>query len=553
MKTTCRDPRHFLFLALAVLAVSGSEAACGTVDLGLGRQARSSPNDPAIRLAATNAWQAAESLERCHRYVQGWLAHADPVTGLIPRNLKEGGDYWNGRDAAADNYPFMVLTAALTDRPLLRGRLHDMLRTEQRVTARVDRLADDYSFSKRGWRRDQVDLEAIIFESAEYVKDGLIPLTEWLGPSPWSARMIELVDDIWKNARVPTPFGALPTLNFEVNGDLLQAGARLYWFTGDPKYLDWSLRLGDYYLLGTNHPTRDRDELRLRDHGCEVVNGLTELYVALQHARPEKAAAYRAPLHAMFDQILRLARNEHGMLYDSFNPQTGAHSQGICDTWGYVYDGFYTLYLVDGVSAYREATRLALGNLQAHYRNYAWERQSADGYADSIEGAINLYNREPMATTAAWIDSEIRVMWAKQQPDGVVEGWHGDGNFARTSVLYALWKTQGLHVEPWRPDVRLGATRDGEALCVVIAADHPWKGRVRFDRARHRENLRLPLDYPRINQFPEWFVVLPEKRYRLEDPTQGKPRRLSSAALRRGVALKLEPGTETHWRIETDR
>lgn len=210
------------------------------------------------------------------------------LAGLIPRNLTDSQDYWNGRDAAADNYPFMVLTAALTDRPLLEGRLLDMLRTEQRLTARVDRLADDYSFSKKGWRREPLDLDATIFDSAEYVKDGLIPLTEWLGPSPWSERMIGLVDDIWKNARVETPQGLLPTLNFEVNGDLLQTGARLYGFTGQPKYLDSTVRLGDYYLLGTNHPTRDRTELRLqadceaggpRSHGGEG-QGLSELHQA---------------------------------------------------------------------------------------------------------------------------------------------------------------------------------------------------------------------------------------------------------------------------------
>ncbi|MCB1128099.1 MAG: hypothetical protein KDM81_16520, partial [Verrucomicrobiae bacterium] len=101
------------------------------------------------------------------------------------------------------------------------------------------------------------------------------------------------MDDIWKHAAVDTPFGKIPTLNFEVNGDLLQGCSRLYWFTGDPKYLDWAIRLGDYYLLGDHHPTRDLDDLRLSDHGCEVVNGLSELYVAVSHVRPAKKAAYR--------------------------------------------------------------------------------------------------------------------------------------------------------------------------------------------------------------------------------------------------------------------
>ena len=76
---------------------------------------------------------AAEGLSRCRRYVDGWLRHADPASGLIPRNLDRDRDIWNAMDSAAANYPFMVLTAALTDRPLFEGRMLDMLRTENVV------------------------------------------------------------------------------------------------------------------------------------------------------------------------------------------------------------------------------------------------------------------------------------------------------------------------------------------------------------------------------------------------------------------------------------
>ena len=505
--------------------------------------ASTAPKDHFFRQAERNARLAAEAFYRCHRYVEGWLAHADPATGLIPRNLKESRDFWNGRDSAADNYPFMVLTAALTDRPLMEGRLLDILHTEERLTARVDRLADDYSFSKKGWRREKLDLEATIFDSAEYVKDGLIPLTEWLGPSPWSKRMIALLDDIWKNAGIETPFGRIPTLNIEVCGDLLQAGARVYWFTGDRKYLDWTLRLGDYFLLGTNHPTRDQDKLRLRDHGCEVINGLAELYLATKYARPEKAAAYQQPIHEMLDRILAVGRNEHGMFYDWVNPKSGEHSTGLCDTWGYDLDGFYTVYLLDQTVAYREAARKALGNLEAFYTNYDWENGSADGDADSIESGINLYNREPIASTAQWIDSETRVMWAKQQPDGIIEGWHGDGNFARTSIMYALWKTQGVHIEPWRADVRVGAVLKNGTLYVSLAADQPWKGRLFFDRPRSKDYLHLPLDYPRINQFAEWFTVETGSRYRVGIGNR-RPRTLSGRGLVGGMPVKLDAAGE---------
>ena len=51
--------------------------------------------------------------------------------------------------------------------------------------------------------------------------------------------------------------------------------------------------------------------------------------------------------------------------------------------------------------------------------------------------------------------------------------------------MYALWKTQGTSVQPWRADVRFGAVRKGETLTVVLVADEPWKGRLVFDRPRH--------------------------------------------------------------------
>ena len=519
-------------------------------DTPLPSPARPAPDpaaEAAFRRAEENARRANEALFRCRRFVDGWLAHADPATGLTPRNLTGSRDTWNGRDSAADNYPFMVLTCALTDRALFEGRMLEMLRTETRLTCRIDRLPDDYSFSKKGWRREKPDLDSIIFDGAEYVKDGLLPITEWLGPSPWSERAVGIIDDIWKNAGIETPFGKIPTLNFEVNGDLLQACARLFWFTGDRKYLDWAVRLGDYYLLGDHHPTRDLKDLKLGDHSCEVINGLSELYVAVRHAAPEKKRAYEKPIHEMYARILEIARNEHGLLYLQVDTRTGTpRGKALTDNWGYNYDGLYTAYLVDGTEAYREAVRKTLGNLKEHYTGQGGMCQSntADGYADSIEGAITLINREPVPSAAEWIDAEIRTMWARQKPDGVIEGWHGDGNSARTSIMYALWKSQGITLHPWREDVRLGAERKGDALCISLYSREPWKGRLVFDKARHRLHLRLPMDYPRINQFPEWFVAVEGRSYTLEDAAGAKST-LSGRQLQEGLPLELKGGAET--------
>ena len=499
--------------------------------------------EAAFLLAEINSRQAAEAFFRSRRFIDGWLKHADAKTGLIPRNLGRNRDFWNAKDAAADNYPFMVITSEMTDRPLFEGRMLDMLRTETRLTCRIGRMPDDWSFTKQDFVDAQPNLGRIIFGSSEYCKDGLLAVTEWLGPCPWTDRMLGILDDLWQHAPVETPRGKIPSTSTEINGEMLQVLCRAYWMTGDKKYLRYALRIGDYYLLGDHHPTRDMDSLRLIAHGGEILSGLCELYVTAHFADPQKKEAYRQPVHEMLERILQVGTNRHGMVYTSIHPKTGAHDRRICDTWGYTYNGYYSVYLVDKTEAYRQAVLKALGNLNEHYRDYGWEGGSNDGYADSIESALNLYNREAVPSVAEWMDHEIRYMFGRQKPDGVIEGWHGDGNSARTWLLYALWKTQGLTARPWRADLRFGATRRDDELLIHLVADKPWDGRVVFDVPRHQVCLKLPIDYPRLNQFPEWFTAQEGKQYTVRNLADDSHREFTGRQLRDGVPVTLEPGS----------
>lgn len=506
-------------------------------------QSSESENEAAFNQAATNGVLFNEGLERCRRFVTGWLEQADSETGLIPRNLEESADIWNAKDAAADNYPFMVLTSALTDQPLFEGKMMDMLRTETELTSRWDALPDTYSFVKNAFITEQIDTADIMFGSSEYIKDGLLPLTEWLGASPWSERMISILDDMWKHAPIETPYRNIVSTNVEVNGEMLQTLARIYWMTGNQKYLDWAIRLGDYYLLNDHPPTQNFESLRLRDHGCEIVSGLCELYATVHYAEPEKKQSYKKPLHTMLDKILEVGRNEHGLFYNVVNPQTGeVLNEGIADNFGYTLNGFYTVYQLDSVEAYREATLKALNSLNEHYRNFDWENGSSDGYADAVEGALNLYNREPVASVAQWLDSETQVMWAMQQESGIIEGWHGDGNFARTTIMYCLWKSQGVTVAPWRSDIRLGAIRESNDLLISLTVDKDWEGKLVFDSPRHQTVMNLPTDWPRINQFPEWFTARKDYQYELTDINRDSPEVYTGEQLQNGILLNAEPG-----------
>ncbi|RPJ03437.1 MAG: hypothetical protein EHM31_00790, partial [Candidatus Aminicenantes bacterium] len=94
--------------------------------------AAAAPDDPRA-LAEKNAAASRLAVMFCRRFAQGWLVHADARSGLIPRNLT-GDAYWNARDAAADNYPFIVLTAHVLDDPYLKETARTMLAREDKLT-----------------------------------------------------------------------------------------------------------------------------------------------------------------------------------------------------------------------------------------------------------------------------------------------------------------------------------------------------------------------------------------------------------------------------------
>ena len=502
-----------------------------------------SVRDPKVEMARQNGYLVNEAFSRSRNYLNGWLEHRDPVSGLIPRYVNNK-DYlwWNAQDCAADNYVFMVLTAATTDEVLFKGTMRDMLEAERRLTSRLGACPATYSFIKQDFLEDEADTSNVIFGSAEYMKDGLLPLTEWLGVSPWSERMLEILDDLHKLTTVTTKIsgeygGGVPEI--EINGDMLQILSRAYWFTGKKEYLDWAIEIADYYLLTRMHPNKS-NKLRLRDHGCEIIQGLCELYATLHYADPVKKEKYKKPLYALLDRILDKGRNSDDFFYNEFNPKKGTIIDSrLADTWGYNMNGFYGVFLLDQKKEYLDAVTKLLDNLHK-YKNYKWEGENADGYADAIESALNLNNRLNRADVADWIDSEIKVMWRMQHPDGIIQGNNADGNFARTSIMYALWKTQGVTVRPWNPGIYFGAVKNDNGITLNITAETDWDGLLLFDRKRHKENLKLPYDWPRINQFPEWFTAEPGKNYTLKINDLEKS--YKGETLQKGVYLKLNKG-----------
>ena len=510
--------------------------------------------------ARANGEQFERAVRASRRLLHAWLAHADRETLLLPDRPTGDRNAWvyTPHNSGADLYPYLILTAQLTDPDLYRGRMLEMLRNEVRFTTVTRSLPADLTFSTRATGPPTV------FGAAEYAKDGLIAVSEYLGRTPWFYRMVDMIADAMIEAPVTTRFGALPAPDAETNGEYLQALVRIAAMTGDPRFLEWARRIGDAYVhevlpASGGVPGFKWDfaagsgerRLRLRDHGNETIVGLVML-LALEHQLgSERARTYRPAIERMLDRVLASA-NPDGLLYNEVHVDTlEPLDRRLSDNWGYVYGAVYGYYQVTGEERYRDAVRRVLRQLPK-YRNHVWEPRndpalplgSFDGYADAIEGAIYLAAREPVPEALDWIDSEMEVMLRMQRADGHIEDWYGEGNFNRTALLYAYMKSQGVRPERWEPGVKVGASRDGARL--LLHLDMPAPRRIQFDFARHRRVLNFQQNWVRLNEFPEWFTVEENHLYRLKPLSPGGATTtwLGSELI---AGIELAPGS---WTVE---
>ncbi len=521
--------------------------------------AQPATGDAIIKLAARNAKQASEALRRSNLTMHAWLKRADPVTGLLPRTGTNPN--WVVRDSAADLYPFMVIASRFTDPDLYFGEMRDILRRENLQTRRVDRLSDDLQPGGKGFVTPTIDLDSIIFGSSEYAKDGLIPITEILGETPWYYRMLGITEDIIARAPYKSRFGQLPANSAEINGNMLQVLSRLYWKTGNEKFLNQVIAIADFYFLEMLPKTgylpaftwdfeknqAARSMFSFSDHGNEIVGGVSEAYVLVKYKRPEKARQYREPFLKMMDRLLEVGRNADGVWVMAVEVPTGkvttAHH---AHCWGYMFNAVYTAYLVTGEEKYRQAVRQAIEGVTRNPiylfdETGSGRRWGSNAYSDSLEGALVLLNRMPDQQAEDAVDAAARKFFDRQKPDGIIEDWYGDGNFIRTSIMYAFRKSEGVYLTNWNPSVYLGAARNGEKLVLHLSAEGTWKGRLCFDHPRHRDHWNMALNYPRLNEWPEWFTVEHDSIYQVQ-VENGTPRDYIGSDLISGIPLSAHMG-----------
>lgn len=535
----------------------------------LQEKARREAAGDAPGVARVNAVLAGEAFARAARVVRIWLDRRDRRTSLLPRSLAPEGQVWVYEDTGADLFGHLAIGTTLLE-PWRQTEILTTLAAERRLGPT---LPDDVALPS-GARQAQTLAERT-FGAAEYAKDGLLPALERLGRDPWLGRLIELTDAILAEASVPTPRGLIPADSTEVNGDVLQVLARLAWATGDARYAEAAERIALAYLgvlpttrylpphrwdFMANEPL-ERRRFRLSDHGNEVLPGLIEWHLLETLRGAPKASAHREPIRRMLDRLLEKGRNDDGLWFRVVEIPSGrVEQEGLTDNWGYLLQAYLTAAIIeqqapDGdlarAAEYRRAARQALQALP-RYRYYAWQQGEMDGYADAVESALYVLHElrdEDIDEAARWLDEQIAVLYGFQQADGRVGDDYLDGNFVRSTLLYALWQTQGLTLAPWREDVLVGAAPEGSCLVISVSSAEPWEGRLVFDTPRHRLYLRAPIDYPRLNEWPEWFVAEPEHSYTVRDLTTGAAADWAGETLAAGLPLQLDGGVERQLRV----
>ncbi len=514
--------------------------------------------------AMLNAALGQEAFQRAYRALKAWQTSRDPATGLLPWALAKHYQEWDVNRIGANLYSHLLIASLYLDPD--HATSWQQIVDYERQTCGVMPCSLEFGTGEI----IEADLDSLIRGASEYTRDGLLTVSERFGPGPWFDRMVEGVAAILDAAYVETQAGAIPANSTEVNGAQLQILSRLYWRTRDERYLQAAERIAEAYLFGVlpangglptdywdfaagrplPEDTRFRPEaesiagvypFRLSDHGGEIISGLTELYFVERLLERPQADRYRQPLQDFLDRLLTTGRTEeglwvHSVVVDTLEP----FDAGLSDTWGYNLSGLHTFDLAEGTQRYAaEIERIMRAVATKH--SIDWEGDRADGYADTVESMLYLLPWFDIPEAHRWVDDEVEVMFLKQRFDGFVEGWFLDGNFVRTALMYAQYKTQGLVLSPWSEGVQLGAALDraGGTLYVYLAAQEDWQGRLRFDAPRHRTIWNMPIEYPRVNGLPEWYVVGPENTYQISDLDSGQTALYAGQELVDGLPVVL--------------
>lgn len=525
--------RHAVLALVLVATISAPLAARGAAVA----------DDPWATARARGAAYA-DCARNARRLLQGWL----DVKRDLKTQLYSWGRAWDYHNEAADHYSSLVLIARCVAPEHIQpgGPLHQTLVSMQRLCSTPSGIPTAYDL-----RTHKPGKPASLAALSEWLRDGLIRICENLGTdNDWYRELVRLTDAMLAEAdRRGGPHKAFS--GHEPAGHMLQTLARLHAMSGDERYLAAAEAIADPWLLGSQDWVRS---IRFGDHGCELVPGLAELFALECQLKRPKARAYREPMQKLLDRIL--ATGAH--------PDSGLFRRGSAqppDTWGYVLFSYDCFDRGTGGSRYRDAIVKPLRWLAANRARYPelkaslwpWST-SSDNWSDSYESFIVLWNRyRDVPDAFAWLDWATRQHIHRRHPDrrfGPFTGGHFDGSTGRTLCLHAMLCSQGVRAFPFAEGLRLGAVQQEGELFLLLGADEPWAGHLRLDGPRTRHG-RATIDWARVNEMPQWFVVQPRGRYAVtiggDPPASFSGRQLIEGHLR----LAVPPGAPRRIRIRS--
>jgi len=510
--------------------------------------------------AKTNGRIYAECARCAERILTGWLeCKRDPETHLYSR----GGE-WNYQDEAADHYSSLVVMAHHL-RPEWNepgGALHTTLVQSVRLCTTENGLPARYDLQNK--KRGAVDVSAI----AEWLRDGLLRIAELLGTdNDYYRELTRLTDALLAEAERRGISSLLK--DSEDEGNVLQVLARLAAMSGQTRYLEAAESIADRYLLAD--PLQKLASYNFVDHGCELVPGLSELFVIESKLNRPRARSYREPLRRLLDRLLEVGRHpESGLWYCRANLQgdqpkqqgrpTKLKQPGISGAafrpdvphcWGYVLFAYENYDRATGENRYRAAVEKPMRWLVANQsrfdelKNTQWPWNHSVGcFGDSYESMIILWNRyREVPGVPEWLDWTTRVGGLRREADpryGPGVGGHTDGCIGRALCAHMMLQSHGVRAVPYQKGLSCGAVRHNGVLRLSVRSEQAWSGRLCFDRPRNRHALAT-IDWARINELPQWFVVEPSSVYEVRRDEMDSAH-LRGDELIRGLEVQLQPG-----------
>ena len=305
--------RQFIVVAAVAMSASGVQSAPVPA-----RPAEKTIPDSLLAECLRRGKSYAECGLSAQRLLQGWMdKNYDRKTKLIFRKSGNRRVRWDYHDVAADYYSSLVLIANYVAPELIqeRAKLYETLLSSKRLCTLPSSLPGVYYFDT-----GKVESEATYLALSEWLRDGLIRIAENLGTGNiWYEEMCRLCNAM---IRVGAQRGGLYRQcsgSTEALGNMLQSLSRLYILSGEKRYLRAAEEIADALLLDPTVDTfRKMVERRdsFRDHGCEMIPGLAELFVVECQIKSDRARSYRRPLLQILDRILQTsAHPETGLFW----------------------------------------------------------------------------------------------------------------------------------------------------------------------------------------------------------------------------------------------